>query len=219
MKPTRGLSREEKELWSRVTRTVKAMPKRTTLSSSAAPNAVMPPSAKKMMPVRRIESMIPDEWTVGSGLAGAKSRTATKIISTGHAHPMVPGAASLDGGWDRRFRRGAVRPDRSIDLHGYTLDQAHNVLERELTAAILDDVRVLLVITGKEPKEQTGGYSGRGEYYSSHGTPHKRRGVIRASIADWLAHSRHAPMIAAVRNAHPRDGGAGALYVILRRNR
>ena len=39
------------------------------------------------------------------------------------------------------------------------------------------------------------------------------------SIADWLAHSRHAPMIAAVRNAHPRDGGAGALYVVLRRKR
>lgn len=217
MKPPRGLSPEEKEQWGRVARSVKPMPKRTVSNAAAA--AFMPSLPKKTMPVRRIESMIPEEWTVGSKVAGAKSRTAAKIISTGHAHPMVPGAASLDGGWDRRFRRGAVRPDRSIDLHGYTLDQAHGVLERELTNALTDDVRVLLVITGKEPKEQTGGYSGRGEYYSGYGASGRRRGVIRASIADWLAHSRHAPMIAAVRNAHPRDGGSGALYVILRRKR
>lgn len=217
MKPPRGLSPEEKELWGRVARTVKPMPKRAVSNAAAA--SAMPSGIKKLPTVRRVESMVPEEWTIGSKLAGAKSRTATKIISTGHAHPMVPGAASLDGGWDRRFRRGAVRPDRSIDLHGYTLDQAHGVLERELTAALLDDVRVLLVITGKEPKEQAGGYSGRGEYYTSHGVPNRRRGVIRASIADWLAHSRHAPMIAAVRNAHPRDGGSGALYVILRRKR
>ena len=217
MKPPRGLSPEEKEQWSRIARTVKPIPKRAV--SSSTPSAALPTLAKKLPPIRRVEPMISEEWTVGSKVAGAKSRTATKIISTGHAHPMVPGAASLDGGWDRRFRRGAVRPDRSIDLHGYTLDQAHGVLERELTAALLDDVRVLLVITGKEPKEQTGGYSGRGEYYSGYGASGRRRGVIRASIADWLAHSRHAPMIAAVRNAHPRDGGSGALYVILRRKR
>ena len=213
MKPPRGLSPEEKEQWSRIARTVKPIPKRAV--SSSAPSAALPTLAKKLPPIRRVEPMIPEEWTVGSKVVGAKSRTATKIISTGHAHPMVPGSASLDGGWDRRFRRGAIRPDRSIDLHGYTLDQAHGVLERELTNALTDDVRVLLVVTGKEPKEQTG----RGEYYSGYGAPSRRRGVIRASIADWLAHSRHAAMIAAVRNAHPRDGGAGALYVILRRKR
>ena len=45
------------------------------------------------------------------------------------------------------------------------------------------------------------------------------RGAIRAAISDWLAASRHAPYIAAVRRAHRRHGGAGALYIILRRRR
>ncbi|WP_367947133.1 Smr/MutS family protein [Sphingopyxis sp. BSNA05] len=45
------------------------------------------------------------------------------------------------------------------------------------------------------------------------------RGAIRAAIADWLAASRHASHIATVRRAHPRHGGAGALYIILRRRR
>ncbi len=122
---------------------------------------------------------------------------------------MQPGNATLDGGWDRRFRRGAIRPERSIDLHGYTLDQAHALLERALADAIADDLRVLLVVTGKE----------RPDHDRHADAPHRRRGIIRASIADWLVHSRHAPMIAGVRNAHPRDGGHGALYVILRRKR
>ena len=44
-----------------------------------------------------------------------------------------------------------------------------------------------------------------------------RRQPIRAAVHDWLAVSRHAGRIAAVRGAHPRHGGGGSLYIILRR--
>jgi DNA-nicking Smr family endonuclease len=64
-------------------------------------------------------------------------------------------------------------------------------------------VRVLLVVTGRPPRADAAGPT--------------RRGLIRAAIGDWLAVSRHASRIAAIRNAHPRHGGAGALYLILRR--
>jgi DNA-nicking Smr family endonuclease len=43
------------------------------------------------------------------------------------------------------------------------------------------------------------------------------RGRIRAAVHDWLAASRHAANIAAVRAAHRRHGGGGSLYIILRR--
>jgi len=49
------------------------------------------------------------------------------------------------------------------------------------------------------------------------GDPPVRRGAIRAAVHDWLAASRHSRDIAAVRGAHPRHGGGGSLYVILRR--
>jgi len=111
-------------------------------------------------------------------------------------------ADTLDGGWDRRLRRGIILPDRTIDLHGHTLATARDALEHALARAIADEVRVLLVVTGKPP---------RGD--------ERRRGLIRASIGDWIAHSGYSPHIAAVRNAHPRHGGAGALYLILRRKR
>ncbi|WP_326521569.1 Smr/MutS family protein [Sphingomonas abietis] len=121
--------------------------------------------------------------------------------------PLRPPQNTLDGGWDKRLSRGVVAPDATIDLHGYTLSAAHTQLEAELGQAIARHARLILLVTGRPPPP------GRSRL------DNPMRGVIRASIGDWLHHSRHASRIAAVRNAHPRHGGAGALYVILRRVR
>jgi len=128
--------------------------------------------------------------------------------------PAPPAAAArpapgetLDGGWDRRLSRGLVAPDRTVDLHGHTLASAHGALDHALDRAIGDGARLILLVTGRPPRPEDRGM----------GRP--RRGAIRAAIGDWLAGSRHAARIAAVRNAHPRHGGAGALYIVLRRNR
>jgi DNA-nicking Smr family endonuclease len=118
------------------------------------------------------------------------------------AESRKPGpGTTLDGGWDKRLARGLVQPDRSLDLHGHNLATAYDLLGRKLREAVADGVRVLLLITGKPPSDKSG------------------RGAIRAAVGDWLAASPYAGDIAAVRNAHPRHGGAGALYIILRRRR
>jgi len=122
------------------------------------------------------------------------------------ARPRSAAAANtLDGGWDKRLGRGAVMPDSSIDLHGHTLASAHALLDRGIAGAIARGDRVLLLVTGKPPRPESE-------------RPHAR-GAIRAAVGDWLAASRHADAIAAVRGAHPRHGGAGALYIVLRRPR
>lgn len=118
----------------------------------------------------------------------------------------MPTANTLDGSWDKRIAKGALEPDFTIDLHGETLASAHARLNRSLSAAIRTGARVILLITGKAARENPR-------------LPPTTRGVIRASVRDWLAASPHAGHIAAIRNAHPRHGGAGALYLILRRAR
>jgi len=118
--------------------------------------------------------------------------------------PPVPGT-TLDGGWDRRLSSGRFIPDTTVDLHGHTLDTAYQLLDRRLDQAIRRGDRVLLLITGKPPRPESE-------------RPHAR-GRIRAAVGDWLAASRHAGDIAAVRGAHPRHGGNGALYIVLRRSR
>ncbi|HEX8639834.1 MAG TPA: Smr/MutS family protein [Allosphingosinicella sp.] len=119
------------------------------------------------------------------------------------ARPRQPGT-TLDGTWDRRLAGGLIAPDSVVDLHGHNLATAYDLLDRRLEEAIGAGQRLLLLITGKPPAS---------------GERPARRGAIRAAVGDWLAASRHAGDIAAVRNAHPRHGGAGALYIVLRRPR
>lgn len=136
------------------------------------------------------------------GAVGSQRRA--KPSTTLSAAPAPP-PNTLDGGWDKRLGRGVVAPDASIDLHGHTLASAHALLDQGLARSIARGDRVLLLVTGKPPRPESE-------------RPHAR-GAIRAAVADWLGASRHADHIAAVRGAHPRHGGAGALYIVLRRPR
>jgi DNA-nicking Smr family endonuclease len=177
MPPGPRLSAEERALWARVAATIKPLEGKTAdiaefLSATPTPTVRRPPAARVAAPPK-----------------------AARLIET-------PPPDTLDGGWDRRLRQGAVSPDRTIDLHGHTLATAHAALEGALARAVADDVRVLLVVTGKPPRPEA-----------------KGRGLIRASIGDWLGTSGYRDRIAAVRHAHPRHGGTGALYLILRRRR
>lgn len=117
------------------------------------------------------------------------------------ARPLVQN--TLDSTWDRRIHKGAIVPDISVDLHETNLSGAYARLDSALEQAIHQKLRVVLLVTGK-PREHDRA-SGQG------------RGAIAAVVRDWLASSRHASSISAVRNAHPRHGGAGALYIVLKR--
>ncbi len=107
-------------------------------------------------------------------------------------HPL---GAPLDGSWDRQISRGRIVPDRIIDLHGHTLADAHARLAAAIHAG--DGARVILVITGK-------------------GRP-DRPARIRAELMHWLERPDMRAAVASVRAAHPRHGGSGAFYLILRR--
>ena len=88
-----------------------------------------------------------------------------------------------------------------LDLHGHNLDGAWTAIDDGLERAIAAGERVVLLITG----------------HARPGEPPVQRGKIRAAVYDWLAASRHSRAIAAVKGAHPRHGGGGSLYLILRR--
>ena len=197
----RGLSREEAELWARVAATVK-------------------PLAGRPVPARKVEVPPPQD-----GGAVAPPAPPSKQLAAPKAAPGAPGAAprraaevarpparpldrhGLDSSWERKLAKAALAPDFTLDLHGHTLDSAHTRLDHGLAQALAQDARLLLLITGRpRPADELGA---RGE----------RRGAIRAKVLDWLAAGPHAHRIAAVRQAHPRHGGAGALYIVLRRAR
>ena len=128
-------------------------------------------------------------------------RPVKQARSVASAAAAAQPGTTLDASWDRRLRSGAVEPDRVLDLHGMNLDTAWRAIGRGLEQAIAGGDRVVLLITG----------------HHRPGDPPVERGRIRAAVHDWLAASRHASKIAAVRGAHRRHGGGGSLYLILRR--
>ena len=122
--------------------------------------------------------------------------------------PPVPAAAlppltvGQPSGYDRanaeRLKRGRHPVDARLDLHGMTQDEAHRALAGFIHGARAAGKRCLLVITGRG---KIGG------------------GVLRAAVPRWLAEPEFRPHLLAVATAQPRDGGTGALYVMLRRTR
>ncbi len=113
---------------------------------------------------------------------------------------------NLDGHWDKRLKSGTIQPDFTLDLHGHNLDGAYNRLMSGVAQARAMGARTILLVTGKPRPVDP----------ADRGT---RRGAIRAKVLDWLAASSHQSAIAAVRRAHIRHGGEGALYIVLRRER
>ncbi|AOR77111.1 Smr/MutS family protein [Novosphingobium resinovorum] len=120
--------------------------------------------------------------------------------------PRVDVPVNLDGSWEKRISKGTLLPDFSLDLHGSNLDQAYMRLMHGLVQAKAMGARVVLIVTGKARPVDA---ADRGS----------ARGAIRAKIADWLAASEHASDIVAIRGAHRRHGGQGAIYLVLKKRR
>jgi DNA-nicking Smr family endonuclease len=181
----RGLTPDEAALWRRIAATVTPLrPER----AAAAPVVIAAPPPTQSP--KRIKARVPAPLPPPSPPARP-------------AHTFAAGG--LDASWERKLARGATAPDRTIDLHGLSLDGAHGALNAAIGAALASGARVVLVITG-HPRPH-GEHDARGH----------RRGAIRAKLLDWLAAGPHASRIAAVRPAQPRHGGTGAVYVVLRR--
>lgn len=189
MKPPRGLSAEEAALWRRVTATVKPLQPRRVITPTQPIVASPAPQASPAV-ASKVKGRVPP------------ARVPAPPASPSPASIPSPG---LDSHWERRLAR-APEPDFTLDLHGHTLDQAHHRLDMGLSQAKAMQARLVLLITGKPRPADP----------ADRGT---QRGAIRAKIVDWLAAGPHASDIAAIRKAHRRHGGDGALYVVLRRGR
>lgn len=107
-----------------------------------------------------------------------------------------------------RLRKGKLRPDARLDMHGMTADQAHSELTAFIYRAHAAGKRLALVITGK-------GSSSR----SDTGIMSTRHGILRHSVPHWLDGANMRSMILEITPAHIKHGGDGAYYVYLKRQR
>jgi DNA-nicking Smr family endonuclease len=109
---------------------------------------------------------------------------------------------SFDRDIDRALSRGRRSPEATLDLHGMTLATAERAVSRFLEEAVALDLRVVLIVTGKGLREESGRMMG---------------GRIRNEFPVWLSQAGNRARVRGLRPAHPRHGGSGAFYVLLRR--
>jgi DNA-nicking Smr family endonuclease len=118
--------------------------------------------------------------------------------------PLMP-LHQLDHRHRRKLVRGVKAIDARIDLHGLTQHQAHERLRGFLHLAQARRHRIVLVITGK-------GDASNRAYMDE-------RGVLRRMVPQWLAMPDLRSVVLGYEEAHASHGGAGALYVRIRKRR
>ena len=127
------------------------------------------------------------------------------VVAPKPLRPSPPPLAPLEAKLRRRLARGVVEIDARVDLHGLRQDEAHRRLASFLIRAQAEGHRVVLVITGK-------GRPGAEEAFGS------ERGVLRRSVPHWLSSPAARDVVIGFEPADPVHGGAGALYVRIRRS-
>ena len=100
-----------------------------------------------------------------------------------------------------RLRRGEFAMQDHIDLHGMIQPDAKLALQEFILKSVRKGMRTVLVVHGR----------GLG---SPGGRP-----VLKHAAAQWLSHGEIGAHVHAFTSARPQDGGAGAMYVLLRRDR
>lgn len=118
------------------------------------------------------------------------------------AEPLIVDAPQgTDRRTAQRLRRGRLAIDAQLDLHGYSLAAAHGRLLEFLRSAQAHGRRCVLVVTGKGRRNS--------------GEP----GKLKSAVPAWLNEPLFRPMVLSVAHAQPKDGGSGALYILLRKAR
>lgn len=115
----------------------------------------------------------------------------------------VPDLLRMDARTHAKMTRGKLAPEARIDLHGMTLAEAHPQLIGFLLNAQSAGLRLVLVITGKGK--------------AVHDPVPRPIGALRHQVPHWLRLAPLSAVVQQVSEAHLKHGGAGALYVYLRR--
>ncbi|MFY2824068.1 Smr/MutS family protein [Ruegeria sp. MALMAid1280] len=194
--PRRKLTAEEIELWRKVAKQAERL--HPELPQSVHPTTLPKPKPSKS-PQMRLEG-----FEVGQTARVKSVRHALKpsVTDSLRASPV-----QMDTKAFGRMKRGKLRPEGKLDLHGMRVDTAHPALIRFVLTAQAQGKRLVLVVTGKgKDRDEPGPIP----------TP---RGVLRNNVPHWLSIPPLAQAVLQVTPAHISHGGDGAYYVYLRRTR
>jgi len=162
-----------------------------------------------------LKNRTPEIESAVSQAAGGENKKPRKKATAGtplvyapspRPHPALPELSlasqpGLDKSMAKKLKKGQQQIEARIDLHGMTQVEAHRALDSFIDGSWRAARRCVLVITGKG--------------WKADGTV----GVIRTAVPRWLNEQPNRSRVLAFTQAAPKDGGEGALYVMLKRKR
>ena len=186
MRRVRKLSTDEKELWTKVSETIQ----KSTVSN---PEESEPKELKSEF-IKTVKAP-----SIKHSKANHFFEEKTKAQKNA--------SKSMDKNSLKKLKRGKLKPQAKLDLHGLTSDEAYNALIRFIIRSHEINKRLLLVITGK------------GQRNYNRGNGPVLAGVLKQKVPYWLRSNPISPYVLEFVEAHQKDGGAGALYVYLIKNK
>ncbi len=180
----RPLTDEERALWRGVARSIAPMRRARQRVEAAEGPDFPPPEAKP----------------------AAKSVARRTVPADAPLPKEPPPLAPLGRQLKQRVARGREPIEARLDLHGYTQAEAHAALLRFLRRAQADNLKTVLVVTGKGTTRNVRDTGAE-------------RGVLKRAVPQWLALPDFRSLVLGFEDAHIGHGGQGALYLRLRRAR
>ncbi len=190
----RGLRPDEQQLWDKIRQNATPLHTQKRQAMEAAVEKINALSKHSRLPQFRVgvnSRMQPPQLTYSRGLS----------------EHLASAPVQMDHKRFGRMKKGKLKPEARIDLHGMTIAQAHPALAEFVLRAHADSMRLVLVITGK------------GKAGADDGLIPDRKGALKRQVPQWLHAAPLKTVVLQVSEAHIKHGGTGAYYVYLRRHR
>jgi DNA-nicking Smr family endonuclease len=165
-----------------------------TRSIARRPGAAVP-ELPRPKPEKTATALPPIGAGAASGMAEPVSKSAPR--------PALPGLAPLERRARQKLARGHLPVDAALDLHGLRQHEAHPALHGFLRRAQHHGAKIVLVVTGKGEGRTSDALEGGG--------------VLRRAVPVWLQAPEWRNLVVGFEAAARHHGGAGALYVRIRR--
>ena len=111
---------------------------------------------------------------------------------------------------DNKFEKKTSLKIKSIDLHGYTLEEANKSIENFITKSYEYGINKLIVVTGKGLHS----HNEKDPYVS------KNLSILKYSVPEFISNNKSLmKIIYEMKDAKIEDGGAGAFYIFLKKNK
>ena len=106
----------------------------------------------------------------------------------------------------REFKKNSLQI-KSLDLHGYTLEEANKKVEEFINNSYLNNVKKLIIVTGK------------GLHSNNYENPYvsKNLSILKYSVPEYIKNNKNLmKKIIEIKEANIKDGGSGSFYIYLK---